>query len=95
MPLTHYSEGWQQRHPLLPAAADFAPACLPTSTCAFHPPTPAVPPVYSGIVDDDTSVPVWPDGYPRGNYRVMVYALAWTAFACSLLTIPLGLAMSK
>ena len=47
------------------------------------------------MVEDDTSVPVWPDGYPRGNYREMVYALAWTAFVCSLLTIPLGLMMSK
>ncbi|PRW57746.1 peroxin 13 [Chlorella sorokiniana] len=36
-----------------------------------------------------------PWGYPRGNYRTMVYALAWTTFCCCMVVMALAFAMMK
>ena len=49
-----------------------------------HPPGPP-PAVYSGKVSH----------YPRGQYRVMVYALAWTAFSLTVVELLQGLAVIK
>ncbi|KAI7841664.1 hypothetical protein COHA_004684 [Chlorella ohadii] len=36
-----------------------------------------------------------PYSYPRGNYRTMVYALAWTTFSCCVVVMVLAVAMMK
>lgn len=36
-----------------------------------------------------------PYSYPRGDYRTMVYALAWTTFCCSLVVMALAFVMMR
>ncbi|KAI7843742.1 hypothetical protein COHA_002640 [Chlorella ohadii] len=36
-----------------------------------------------------------PYSFPRGNYRTMVYALAWTTFCCCMVVMALAFAMMK